>query len=60
MGNVSGTNKYTGDPGWANTTTYALTVGGPAYTKGSARSGTPSVDIDNANRPNPPALGARL
>jgi hypothetical protein len=60
MGNVSGTNKYTGDPGWANTTTYALTVGGPAYTKGSTRSGTPSVDIDNANRPNPPALGARL
>lgn len=59
-GNVLGTNYYTGSPGWADYSIYSLSVGGPAYTKGSTRSGTPGVDIDNTARPNPPALGARL
>ena len=57
---MSGTNSYTGAPGFIDTTSYALSTSGGAYTKGLTRTGTPTLDIDNNTRPNPPALGARL
>jgi hypothetical protein len=60
LGNSFGTNYYTGNPGFLNTSTYALSSSSPAYSKGVYRANTPSVDIDNTQRPNPPALGARL
>jgi hypothetical protein len=57
---MSGTHAYSGDPQFADTTNFALRAGSPAKSLGLTRAGTPSVDIDNAGRPNPPELGARL
>jgi hypothetical protein len=57
---MSGAHAYSGDPQFADITNFALRAGSPAKSLGLIRTGTPSADIDNAGRPNPPELGARL
>jgi hypothetical protein len=56
---MSGTNAFTGDPKFANSTTYSLQSGSPLLGKGLTRSGTPSTDVNGNTRPSPPALSAQ-
>ena len=58
-GNVQGARARSGNPGFTDTTSYALTASSPARGIGLTRAGTPLENIDGVLRVIPPDLGAR-